>query len=100
MLIKVEDAKGNKERYTILGLTMLDELRAYYRKYKPKTYLFEGQKGGKYSGESVVKIIKRAASRSRIKRRVTPHMLRHSFATQLIANGTQLRYIQALLGHS
>ena len=53
MLIKVDEAKGNKERYTILGQTMLDELREYYRKYKPKAYLFEGQKGGKYSGESV-----------------------------------------------
>ena len=63
MLIKVERAKGNKERYTLLGQTMLDELREYYRKYKPKTYLFEGQKGGKYSGESVLKIIKRAATR-------------------------------------
>ena len=99
MLIKVERAKGNKERYTLLGQTMLDELREYYRKYKPKTYLFEGQKGGKYSGESVLKIIKRAATRSGIKRRVTPHMLRHSFATHLLENGTDLRYIQALLGH-
>jgi len=100
MLIKIEDAKGNKERYTLLGQTVLTELRVYYRKYKPKTYLFEGQRGGKYSGESVVKIIKRAASRSGIKRRVTPHMLRHSFATHLLENGTDLRYIQSLLGHS
>ena len=100
MLIKVEGAKGNKERYTILGQTMLNELRVYYQVYKPKVYLFEGQKGGKYSGESVVKIVKRAANRSGIKRRVTPHMLRHSFATHLLENGTDLRYIQALLGHS
>ena len=57
---------------------MLDELREYYRKYKPKTYLFEGQKGSKYSGESALKIIKRAAAKSGIKRRVSPHMLRHS----------------------
>lgn len=99
MLIKVRNGKGGKDRYTILSETVLKELRAYYKAYKPKTYLFEGEIGKQYSPSSVMKIINRATKESGIKRRVTPHMLRHSFATHLLEEGTDLRYIQALLGH-
>ena len=63
-------------------------------------YLFEGQHGGKYSGRSVVEIVKRAARNAGIRITVTPHMLRHSFATHLLEAGTDLRYVQVLLGHS
>ena len=100
MLIKIKDAKGGKERITLLSEKMLSLLREYYKNYTPKVYLFEGQKGGRYSAESIVNIVKKAASKSGINTRVTPHMLRHSFATHLIEDGTSIRFIQQLLGHS
>ena len=75
-------------------------LRQYYKEYKPKKYLFEGQAGGKYSPTSVANILKKATLRAGIKKTVTPHMLRHSFATHLLEQGTDLRYIQELLGHN
>lgn len=99
MTIKVRSGKGNKDRYTLLSDTLLKELRAYFVKWRPTTYLFEGQTGGRYSAESVAQIVRRAAQAAKIKKRVTPHMLRHSFATHLLEAGTDLRYIQVLLGH-
>ena len=99
MLIRVEGGKGNKDRHTLLSQTTLEDLRIYFREWRPQTYLFEGQKGGKYSAESVLKIVKRAAFKSRIRQSVTPHVLRHSFATHLLESGVDLRQIQVLLGH-
>ena len=99
MLIKIRNSKGNKDRYVGLSKYLLKLLDKYYEIYRPFTYLFEGQSGGRYSAESIVKIIKRSAQRSGIKRRVTPHMLRHSFATHHLESGTDLRYIQEFLGH-
>ncbi|MGJ8666996.1 MAG: site-specific tyrosine recombinase/integron integrase [Patiriisocius sp.] len=100
MSIKVVDAKGNKDRYSILSTTLLIEMRNYYRQYRPKIYLFEGNTNGKYSGTSVGKIVVKAALRAGIRKKVTPHTLRHSFATHLLESGTDIRYIQILLGHS
>ncbi|MFT7036534.1 MAG: integrase/recombinase XerD [Cyclobacteriaceae bacterium] len=100
MLIKVENGKGRKDRYTLLGESMLVDLRTYYKKHKPTKYLFEGIGGEKYSGSSVGKIVSRAAKKAKILEKVTPHMLRHSFATHLLENGTDLRQIQSLLGHN
>jgi len=99
-VIRVNGAKGKKDRYTLLSNVLLEQLRKYYRQYRPKKYLFEGQKGGKYSAESVSKILKQAGKKAGINRAVTPHMLRHSFATHLLEQGTDLRYIHELLGHS
>ncbi|CAN5221604.1 hypothetical protein BH23BAC2_BH23BAC2_21280 [soil metagenome] len=99
MLIKVCSGKGNKDRYTILSEKLLPELRKYFLEWRPRTHLFEGPKGNRYSPESVVRIVKNAAGKAGIKKRVTPHMLRHSFATHLLENGTDIRYIQVLLGH-
>ena len=100
MLISVKDAKGNKDRMTVLSPTLLDNLRTYYKAYRPKKYLFEGPKYGRYSASSVIKIISRAAHRAGIQKKVTPHMLRHSFATHLLEDGTDIRHIQLLLGHN
>ena len=74
-------------------------LREYSKEYHPKKYLFEGQNGGKYSPTSVANILKKASFKAGIRKNVTPHMLRHSFATHLLEQGTDLRYIQELLGH-
>lgn len=100
MIINIIGAKGKKDRISLLSINMLSLLRKYYKEYKPREYLFEGAKGGKYSPTSVAKILKKASSNAGIKKNVTPHMLRHSFATHLLEQGTDLRYIQELLGHS
>lgn len=100
MIIKVNQGKGNKDRLTIFSAILLRDLRIYYKEYKPKVYLFEGVKEEQYSGESVLKIVKKAAYKASIKVNVTPHTLRHSFATHLLEAGTDLRYIQSVLGHS
>ncbi len=99
MLLRVEGSKGNKDRYTLLSQTALADLRMYFKEWKPKKYLFEGQTGGKYSAESVAKIVKRASVKSGTKQSVTPHVFRHSFATHLLESGVDLRQIQVLLGH-
>lgn len=100
MLIKINDAKGNKDRYTLLSKSVLIDLRKYFLQYKPRNYLFEGQKKEKYSATSIIKILSSAVYKTGINKHVTPHTLRHSFATHLLENGTDLRYIQLLLGHN
>ena len=74
-------------------------LRLYYKKEKPAVWLFEGQKGNQYSATSILNDIKNAAKRAGIKKRVYPHILRHSFATHHLEQGTDLRFIQEWLGH-
>jgi site-specific recombinase XerD len=100
MVIEVRNGKGGKDRLTILSDSVLKDLRTYFKQWKPKSYLFEGKVGSPYSGTSVGKIVKNAGQKAGIKKTVTPHMLRHSFATHLLENGTDLRYIQVLLGHN
>lgn len=100
MLIHIKSAKGRKDRYTLLSRKALAIMREYYRVYSPKVYLFEGPKGECYSPRSVQSVVKNAVARAGINKRVTPHSLRHSFATHLLENGTDLRYIQNLLGHN
>ncbi|MBK7129951.1 MAG: tyrosine-type recombinase/integrase [Crocinitomicaceae bacterium] len=100
MMIRVNQGKGKKDRYTVLSTTLLDDLRAYFKEWRPKEYLFEGISGEKYTASSVRSIIVGAAKRAKIWKTVTPHMLRHSFATHLLEAGTDIRYIQTLLGHA
>ena len=99
MLIHIRSAKGKKDRYTLLSKVVLGDLRSYFIEWKPKTYLFEGKPNEQYSANSVGKIVSVAAKKALIKKNVSPHTLRHSFATHLLEAGTDLRYIQILLGH-
>ena len=100
MTIRILNTKGGKDRMSNLSKFLLELLREYFKEYKPKVYLFEGQKGGKYSAGSVLSIVKSAAKKANISQHVTPHTLRHSFATHLLEDGTDLRKIQSLLGHN
>ena len=100
MLIHVRGAKGNKDRFSLLSKTILEDLRIYFKEWRPKEYLFESINNGKYSENSVSKIVKNASIKAKLKKRVTPHTLRHCFATHLLEAGTDLRYIQILLGHN
>lgn len=100
MVINIINGKGGKDRLTILSKTVLKDLRDYFKVWNPEVYLFEGSKGNQYSGSSVSRIIDTARIKAGIRKKVTPHMLRHSFATHLLEAGTDLRYIQTILGHS
>jgi len=99
MKIHVKQGKGKKDRYVMLSENMLKMLREYYKVYKPKEFIIEGQKGGKYSPKSVQSIFNAALKKTGIKKKATVHTLRHSFATHLLDEGTDIRYIQELLGH-
>ena len=100
MLIHIKGAKGKKDRMVILSEAALQLLRKYYLEYKPIKWLFEGQSGEQYSNTSCQSILKRAVKKAGIRKHVTLHTLRHSFATHLLENGTDLRYIQSLLAHN
>ncbi len=99
MQIFIQGGKGKKDRYTLLSQKALVLLRLYFKQYRPYSWLFEGIHGGKYSTRSVQNIFQKATGIARIKKRVTLHTLRHSFATHLLEKGISLRYIQNLLGH-
>lgn len=99
-LIYIRKAKGFKDRTVMLSEKLLELLRIYYKEYQPKVYLFEGQYGDQYSTSSLRKILKEASTKAGIRTSPTLHWLRHSFATHLLEAGTDLRYIQQLLGHS
>jgi len=102
MTIQIIGAKGNKDRIVFLPPKVLSLLRDYYRSCspKPKVWLFEGPNpGSKYSASSLQAIFKRAVKKAGIKKQVTLHCLRHSFATHLMESSTGIRYIQELLGH-
>jgi integrase/recombinase XerD len=100
MRIYIRAAKGKKDRVVPLPQTLLHNLRQYYLVYCPKDYLFEGQNGGNYSAKSIQSFIKKYARVAKIQKSVTPHMLRHSYATHQLENGVNIRYAQALLGHN
>ena len=94
MLIRIVQGKGKKDRFVMLSEKLLILLREYYKEYKPKVYLFEGQKGDKYSARSVQAIFKDALRRAKINKKASVHTLRHSFATHLLESGTDIRIIQ------
>ena len=97
-IIYVKLGKGNKDRITLMSESLKIDLLRYYSKYEFKTeYVLEGR-NGKYTKKSVQKVLENYGKNAGIK--LTPHMLRHSFATHLFEAGTDIRYIQKLLGHS
>ncbi len=100
MQLRVSQAKGKKDRYTILSTKALDMLRVYFKNYQPREWLFEGVDGGQYSTRSIQAVMQYTCKRAGILKKVSMHTLRHSFATHLLESGTDLRYIQSLLGHS
>lgn len=99
MMMRVVRGKGNKDRAIGLSPKILELLRAYFMAYKPKEYLFEGQYEGRYSSRSMERVLQHAVSRAGIKKKIVMHTLRHSYATHLLEAGTDIRYIQELLGH-
>ena len=98
--IHIRQGKWGKDRMLPLPQSLLPLLREYVHFFQPKTYLFEGQTTPQYSATSIANIVARAAKNAGISQRITPHMLRHSYATHLLEKGVDLRYIQELLGHS
>lgn len=99
MLVRVVQAKGNKDRYSILSALTLDMLRLYWKFYKPKHYLFEGYGHSKIGISTVRSVFVKALAKSGVKKKVGIHTLRHSFATHLMEQGVSLPVIQQLLGH-
>lgn len=98
-LIMVRNAKHNKDRVTLLSKVAHEYIRHYCELYQPQHWLFEGPGMKPYSPRSINAIIKRSAKRAGITKNISAHTLRHSFATHLLERGTDLRYIQNLLGH-
>jgi integrase/recombinase XerD len=99
-ILIIRKAKGGKDRIAPISEKLIEMLRGYYRAYKPKVWLFEGQvSGDKYSEKSLENVLKQAVKKAGIGKPVSLHWLRHSYATHLLESGTDLRYIQELLGH-
>jgi len=100
-LLVIKQSKGKKDRIVPISTNLIEQLREYFKIYKPKVYLFEGQTPGeRYSDRSLQLVLKSAVNKAKINKPVTLHWLRHSYATHLLESGTDLRYIQELLGHS
>ena len=100
MMIYIRQSKGRKDRYVPLSQALLGMLRDYFKAYRPRYYLFEGYNGAPYTASSARAILNRAVKHCGIKKRVTLHTLRHSYATHLLEAGTDIRLIQELLGHN
>ncbi len=99
MQVFIQRGKGKKDRYANLPETLLGQLREYWKQYRPKTYLFEGQDGGMYTVRSAQQVFTAALKKAKINKKVGIHGLRHSYATHLLELGTDITLIQQLLGH-
>lgn len=98
--LHIQNAKGRKDRYATIAESVFPLIKNYYNIYKPKVYFIENPKGGKYSPESIRAFLKKSVKLSGITKTVTPHTLRHSYATHMLEQGIGIRHIQELLGHS
>jgi len=99
MQLRIRQAKGAKDRYVILSQVILNQLRFYYKNYKPKEWLFPSQMSDKISSRTVQMFFKDALKKAGIIKKVSMHSLRHSFATHMMEQGVSLPIIQQLLGH-
>jgi site-specific recombinase XerD len=100
MTVLVRQGKGSKDRYTILSTTALELLVPYLRTYRPVSWLFPGAIAGRPITTSTIgRVMRHAKKRAGITKRVSVHSLRHAFATHLLEDGTDVRSVQALLGH-
>lgn len=100
MKVRIQRGKGKKDRIVNLPISILDNLQDYYQEYLPKDYIFEGQYGGQYSVRSVQLVFKDAMKKAKINKQIGIHGLRHSYATHLLELGTDITYIQKLMGHN
>lgn len=101
MIINIIQAKGNKDRQVALNQQLIDLIADYYREYKPKEYILNGQFGLQYSDTSVNQVIKQLGAKAGIEnKRLYTHLMRHTSATHMVENGTDINLIQKLLGHS
>jgi site-specific recombinase XerD len=101
MLLRIEEGKGRKDRYVMLSQRLLAVLRCYWRVARPKLYLFPSWRQNRHlSSESLSQACRDASRTCGLHKRITAHTLRHSFATHLLENGTDIRVIQVLLGHT
>lgn len=100
MMVLISCSKNKKDRYVPLPETILEELRHYYTVYKPKEYLFEGQTGGAIAVRTIQSVFRMALKKAKINKKIGIHGLRHSYATHLLEYGTDMSFIQKLLGHN
>jgi len=100
MVVRVEQGKGQKDRYVMLSPTLLEILRAWWRRHRPQHWLFPGDRPGRpVTAHAVEHACQQARQRSGLAKPITPHALRHAFAVHLLEAGTDIRTIQLLLGH-
>jgi len=100
LVLKVRDAKGRKDRLTVISSALVEDLHWIIGSRSPDAYLFPSNGGGRWTTRSVQKVVGGAAKKAGLDKHITPHSLRHAFATHLLERGTGLRYIQELLGHA
>lgn len=99
MTVTIRQSKNNRDRVVVLAEKLLILLRDYFKEYKPKDYLFEGRTNGRYSERSVQQLLKQLLAKLKINKQGSVHSLRHSYATHLIEQGTDVRFVKDLLGH-